>query len=238
MAQKFAVFDIDGTIIRWQLYHAIVDRLAKSGQISSQAFQSARSARMNWKTRTNDAAFKDYERLLVSIFDEAITTISYDEYMLAVQAVFDEYKQQTYVYTRDLMRDLKQQGYLLFAISASQYQVVELLARYYGFDDWGGSEYLVKDGRFTGEKQVLLHDEKPQLLKKLVAKHAASYTGSIGVGDSESDIPMLSAVEKPIAFNPSRLLFDHAQAKKWQIVVERKNVIYKLEPSHGTYLLA
>ncbi len=29
MSQPFAVFDIDGTIIRWQLYHALADELAK-----------------------------------------------------------------------------------------------------------------------------------------------------------------------------------------------------------------
>ena len=28
MPRPFAVFDIDGTIIRWQLYHALADELA------------------------------------------------------------------------------------------------------------------------------------------------------------------------------------------------------------------
>src|SRR3546814_11785501 len=27
--KKFAVFDIDGTLIRWQLYHAVVETVAK-----------------------------------------------------------------------------------------------------------------------------------------------------------------------------------------------------------------
>jgi len=238
MAQKFAVFDIDGTIIRWQLYHAIVDRLAKNGQISDEAFQTAKTARMDWKRRSNETAFKAYERALVGIFDVAITNIAYKDFMAAVQAVFDEYKEQTYVYTRNLMHDLKAQGYLLFAISASQQQIVELLARYYGFDDWGGSEYLVKDGAFTGQKYVLLSDEKPKLLQKLVEKHDAIFNDSIGVGDSESDIPMLGTVEHPLAFNPSKLLFEHARSEQWKIVVERKNVIYELELARGSYILA
>lgn len=241
MARKFAVFDIDGTLIRWQLYHGVVDNLAKRKLISDELFQTARAARMEWKKRTDPDAFKVYERKLVRIFDKAIITISYDDFMASVQAVFMEYKDQTYVYTRNLIRQLKEQGYMLFAISASQIQIVELLAKHYGFDDCGGSRYEVKDGAFTGRKFVLLREEKPKLLEWLVAKHKADFTGSIGVGDSESDIPMLMRVAQPIAFNPSQLLYTYAREQRWKIVVERKNVVYELMPqkdNHGSYLLA
>jgi phosphoserine phosphatase len=33
MSKRFAVFDLDGTLVRWQLYHALVDRLAKKGYL-------------------------------------------------------------------------------------------------------------------------------------------------------------------------------------------------------------
>lgn len=238
MAQKFAVFDIDGTLIRWQLYHAIVDHLAVTGYISDKLFQTARTSRMDWKKRTSSSAFKAYEHELVHIFDQVITTITYKDFMTAVHAVFDEYKEQTYVYTRNLIATLKQQGYTLFAISASQIEIVELLARHYGFDDWGGSEYKVQNGRFSGQKFVLISDEKPKLLAALAEKHQLSFSGSMGVGDSESDIPMLTSIEQPIAFNPSRLLYEHARQQHWKVVVERKNVVYELEPGDGSYLLA
>jgi phosphoserine phosphatase len=47
-------------------------------------------------------------------------------------------------------------------------------------------------------------------------------------GDTESDIPMLELVEIPIAFNPNKKLFEHAKARGWRTVVERKDVIYEL----------
>jgi phosphoserine phosphatase len=125
----------------------------------------------------------------------------------------------------------------LFAISASQAEIVELLAGYYGFDDYGGSIYEIKDGYFTGRKDVLKSDRKPTHLRKLVAKHGADWAGSVGVGDSESDIPMLSIVEQPIAFNPTRNLYEYAVEHTWPVVVERKNMIYKLEPENGAYRL-
>jgi phosphoserine phosphatase len=39
---------------------------------------------------------------------------------------------------------------------------------------------------------------------------------------------MLELVERPIAFNPNKKLCAHAKKKGWEIVVERKDVIYKL----------
>lgn len=238
MQRPFAVFDIDGTVIRWQLYHAIADALAKTGHIDAELFERARQARMEWKKRSGNDAFKTYEKTLINVYETAFATLTVDDFMEAVRAVFNEYKDQTYTYTRDLMRSLQKQDYLLFAISASQTEVVEMLAKYYEFDAWAGSAYTIKDGRFTGEKIPLKRDLKVKTLRKFVKRFGATYDGSIAVGDSDSDIPMLDFVEQPIAFNPDKILFQHAKQQRWKIVLERKNMIYELEPKDGSYILA
>jgi HAD superfamily hydrolase (TIGR01490 family) len=235
--RPFAVFDIDGTLIRWQLYHAVADELARQGNFDAIAFEKVRQARQTWKQRTSGSSFADYEQTLVNLVDAAISGISVADLEQACRTVMAEYKDQVYTYTRDLLRELKAKNYLLFALSASQSEIVKPLADYYGFDDFGGSEYEVKDGYFTGHKQILKRERKPEYLKQLAAKHHATWQGSIAVGDSESDIPMLMAVEQPIAFNPTRLLFEHAHHHDWNVVVERKNVIYRLEPDHHNYKL-
>jgi HAD superfamily hydrolase (TIGR01490 family) len=235
--KPYAVFDIDGTLLRWQLYHAILDALNKAGLISTQSFTTVRAARMHWKQRSADDSYANYEHAVVDAFDGAITGISYTDYMSAVENVLEEYKGQSYTYTRDLIRALKEQGYLVFAISASQFQAVELLAKHYGFDDWGGSVYHLENGRFTGKKDIMKRDKKPLYLQTLIDKHGASKQGSMAIGDSDSDIPMLSAVEQPIAFNPNKMLFEHAQRKGWDIVIERKNMIYKLVRKEGEYVV-
>ena len=235
--RPFAVFDIDGTVIRWQLYHAIADALAKMGHIDAEMFDQARNARMQWKKRVGEDAFKDYEEVLIDIYDKALVTLTADDFMAAVQHVFDEYKDQTYTYTRDLIRSLKEQGYLLFAISASQEEVVEMLAKYYGFDAWAGSKYPREGNHFTGKKIPLKRDLKVKKLNGFIKNFSATTAGSIAIGDSDSDIPMLESVEQPIAFNPNKALFHHAKDKKWKIVVERKNMIYELESDDGGYRL-
>jgi len=236
--RKFAVFDIDGTVIRWQLYHALVDELARSGQFDSDQYQKVRAARMEWKTRLHPASFQDYEQALVDLVNATISMISVEDFNAACARVIAEYKDQVYTYTRGLIQQLKAADYLLFAISASQIEIVQMIADYYGFDDCGGSHYKIKNGYFTIEKQVLRRKKKPKLLQQLVTKHQASWQGSIAVGDSESDIPLLESVEQPVAFNPTRELFAYAESRHWKIVVERKNVIYELESRSGHYQLS
>jgi len=233
--KKFAVFDIDGTLIRWQLYHSVADTLMRLGHLEPQLRQTIKDARMVWKRR--EGAFADYERQLIAVYDKIITSLSREQFEAAAQAVFDEYKDQVYTYTRDLIAKLKKDEYLLFAISGSQAEIVKRIADYYGFDDFVGSAYEYKAGRFTGAKTVAAW-HKDKALKGLVSKHRASFTGSLAVGDSHSDIKMLEMVENPIAFNPENQLFEHARSKGWKIVIERKNVVYELESKDGQYQLA
>lgn len=236
--RPFAVFDIDGTLIRWQLYHAVADELAAGGHFEAVEYNKIRDARMTWKKRGGENSFRDYEEALVNLVDMAMAGISVAELKQASQTVMAEYQDQVYMYTRDLLLDLKAKDYLLFAISASESGIVELLASYYGFDDFGGSIYGVKNGYLTGEKKLLISEHKPKYLRQLVDKHNATWQGSIAVGDSENDISMLSTVEQPIAFNPTKLLFEHAKMHEWKIVVERKNVIYELEDDDHVYKLS
>jgi HAD superfamily hydrolase (TIGR01490 family) len=237
MSRPFAAFDIDGTVIRWQLYHAISDAMVKQGIIKREAFEPVHEARMSWKRRADDNGFKRYEAALVECFDEAITGLPEATFQSIADEVFEEYCDQVYTYTRDLIKDLKRQDYLLLAISGSPAGVVKRFVAHYGFDDYAATEYPVKDGKLLGTKDVSV-GKKAELLQSMVSKHQVGFEGSIGVGDSEGDIGMLDLVERPIAMNPSQQLLDHAQKRGWEVVVERKNVIYRLEQRNGSYVLA
>jgi HAD superfamily hydrolase (TIGR01490 family) len=237
--RPFAAFDIDGTVIRWQLYHALADEMVRREMLDPLVFKNVRDARMTWKRRTNPDSFLQYEHALVAMVDAALPNITLDDFTAACRAVMEEYRDQVYTYTRDLLQQLKRENYLLFAVSASQQQIVGMFAEYYGFDDYSGSQYEVIDGAFTGKKTLLLQrDNKVKELTALATKHNADWQGSIAVGDSESDIPMLSSVMQPIAFNPTEALFNHARGADWQIVIERKNMVYRLESKNGSYILA
>lgn len=235
--RKFAVFDIDGTLIRWQLFHAIVHHLGVKGYIDQDTHENIKAARMTWKKRNTTDGFSAYERTLVHAYRDTLTTIKPTDYQTIVDEVFDEYKDQTFVYTRNLVRSLKRQGYLLFAISGSQEDIIQKIAEYYEFDAAIGSQLEQENGTFTGRLFTPVH-EKAEALDKLVVQFGATYEQSIAVGDSMSDVPMLSAVKNPIVFNPNKELFETAQTNNWKIIVERKDMVYELENYSGQYVLA
>lgn len=230
------MFDIDGTLIRWQLYHAIADNLVKLGFIAPVKLQAIKDSRMVWKRRESSESFKQYELELIKLYVNILNEITYHQFEQAAQGVFDEYKDQVYTYTRDLLKKLNKEGYLLFAISGSQKEIVAKMADYYGFDDFASRVDEHKDNRFTGDSTTPIFS-KDKVLEDMVKKNAVGFAGSIGVGDSTTDVKMLELVEQPIAFNPERRLFEHAKKKGWRIVIERKNMIYQLEMRDGKYEL-
>lgn len=234
--KKFAVFDIDGTLIRWQLYHAIADNLVKLGFIAPVKFQVIREARMVWKRRESSESFKEYELELVKLYDEILAEITVEQFEKTAEAVYQEYKDQVYIYTRDLIKKLKADGYLIFAISGSQTQIISKMAAYYGFDDFVAREDEFKNNKFTGQSTTPIFN-KDSVLKELVDRNGAGFKNSLAVGDSASDIKMLQLVEHPIAFNPEKKLYDYASSKAWKIVIERKNMVYELERRDGKYQL-
>jgi HAD superfamily hydrolase (TIGR01490 family) len=234
--KKFAAFDIDGTLIRWQLYHAVADNLVKLGFIAPVKFQSIKDARMIWKRREGSESFKQYERKLVELYSEILSELTYEQFQRAADAVFEEYKDQVYIYTRQLIKKLKQEDYLLFAISGSQKEIISQMAKYYGFDDFASSIYEHSNNSFTGKLTTPIYN-KDKILKDLATKHGAGFKGSIVVGDSTGDAKMLALAEQPIAFNPEAGLFEIAMEKGWKVVVERKNIFYELELSNGKYEL-
>jgi len=235
--RPFAVFDIDGTITRWQFLHAINDQLAKDGYIDQKTYQAVLDARMTWKKRSHSSSYSDYEKTLVEIWEKTLPHLTTAEFDIVVNQIFELYKDQVYTYTRDLVRELKAQDYILLIISGSPVEVVAKFAEYYGFDDYIGTEHPHEQGKYTGEIKLRTYD-KHKAVEELIAKHGLATKGSIGVGDSKGDIGMLEMIEQPIAFNPDKALYDHARKHGWKIVVERKSIVYELSNDGRRFILA
>ena len=75
---------------------------------------------------------------------------------------------------------------------------------------------------------------KLQVLKQLSINFEESYA----YGDTTGDFTMLQSVGYPTAINPNKKLLDMIRKEKLDcnIIIERKDVIYKLdELGHGIY---
>ena len=192
-----------------------------------------------WKRRVNATAFEDFDGLTVQKINQLLHEISpeaYDKYMPETLIPLLDH---TYIYPKLLKEKLQNEGYMILAISGSRKEEVALFAEYHSFDDWiGQTWHRDKSGKkFTG-KVTATYKDKHLLLDKLVSKHNLTYKDSYAIGDTAGDISILERVDNPIAFNPNHTLLAHAKNAKWKIVLERKSIIYELEPQNGTYLLA
>jgi HAD superfamily hydrolase (TIGR01490 family) len=238
MSQKFAAFDIDGTLFRSGLYREVVYELIATDKAPAELSRAFSQLEVDWQARKHVNAFKVYEKAMADTFDVILPRIKCDDFDTAAQAVFERLGDHVYTYTRDLVMDLKQRDYTLIAISGSQEELVKPFADKYGFDIWVGQHYERGDnGYFTG-RIVKTHEGKDVILRDIVEQHELGFIESVAIGDSRGDVGMLSIVEQPIAFNPDRELFDAAKQNGWKVVVERKNMIYELEPNGHTFILA
>lgn len=231
---KFAVFDIDGTLYRWQLYHDLFQTLALDGVFDEHAFEDLNEQWNRW--RGGEISFDEYELFVVQTMTKNLPLITTDVFDAACDDVVKHSAHKTYHYTKTLLRDLKQQGYIIIAITGSQQELVERFGVKYGFDVVVGALYERKDGHFTGTIQRPTMGKKAEILHKLVEEHGLTFRESLSIGDSDGDAALLELVEQPIAFNPSEGLFERAKKEGWPIVIERKNIAYRLE-KHGTELV-
>lgn len=236
MVKKFAVFDIDGTIFRWQLYHELFDALVDEGVITHNDAGKVLDAREAWRKRQLD--YHDYEHVLMDVMEEAIVGLEEQRFHEIADAILLKKGHRVYTYTLDLLHNLQKKGYITIAISASHQQLVEAFCRLHNIDIAIGRKFEVVRGKLS-KKSEYVHGRKHLLLEQVVKEHDLSWKDSYAVGDSGGDTSMLELVENPIAFNPNQELKTVAMEKGWPIVLERKSIAYRLEKgSDGTYVLA
>jgi len=223
-----AVFDIDGTLFRSSLLIELVEELITRGIFPKEARSAYEGEQHAWENRKGE--YGPFIQGVVRVFGTYAKGTSYEDVANIAGEIIEAQKDRVYRYTRDLAHEYKDKGYFLLAISHSPKFIVDGFAYELGFHKSYGTFYESgASDRFTGEiadEHIIMN--KSTILKRAVEKEGLTLHSSIGVGDTESDISMLTMVETPIAFNPNRLLYRHALQHGWKVVVERKDVIYEL----------
>jgi HAD superfamily hydrolase (TIGR01490 family) len=226
--RRVAVFDVDGTIFRSSLLIQLVEKLILKGAFPENAHAVYEKEHQKWLDREGD--YEAYISAVVSAFRKHIKGVHYGVLADAAEEMVDAQWKRTYRYTRDLIKDLKDRGYYLLAVSHSPKTVLDKFCPKLGFDKSYGIVYDIgPQDLFTGgiaEEHVIMN--KANILRRAVEKEGLTLMHSVGVGDTESDIPFLDLVAKPICFNPNQKLYRYARRMKWDVVVERKDVIYEL----------
>lgn len=226
--RKVAIFDIDGTIFRSSLLIELVEVLIEKGIFLVSVRAAYDREKVRWLDRKGD--YESYIEAVVKVFVKNIKGVSYNDFEDAAKVVVERYRHRTYRMTLDLIKELKRKNYFLLAISQSPKGILDLFCRELGFDKVYGRFYeLGPTDCFTGvvvDEHLIAN--KAAILRRAVEREGLTLEGSVGVGDTEGDIPFLELVERPICFNPNMKLYKHAKRSGWEIAVERKDVIYEL----------
>src|SRR3989344_269197 len=227
-SRRVAIFDVDGTIFRSSLLIQVVNRLIEKKVFPTSTRRVYEREYERWLNREGD--YEEYIGAVVEAFVGHLKGVHYSELADAAEEVVEEQWKRVYRYTRDLIKDLKKRGYFLLAVSHSPKTVLDKFCPRLGFNKTYGMIYEIGPQEcFTGnvtEEHLILN--KSAIVRRAVEKENLTLQHSIGVGDTESDIPFLEMVAKPICFNPNAKLYRYAKRLDWNVVVERKDVIYQL----------
>lgn len=226
--QKLAVFDVDGTIFRSSLTRRLFSYLVNEEIFPQRARAEVEPYLCAWLDRQGH--YDEYLEQLIKVFMKYIPGVRQKAVREISRKIVAQEKSHVYRFTRDLITKLRRSGYFLVAISGSPFEIVRWYNRFLRFNrTYGWVLEVDRHGRYTGKmKYTYSVFDKKFLVEHVVKQYGATLKGSVAVGDTESDISMFEMVDRPIAFNPSSGLYRVAKRRGWEIVVERKDVIYKI----------
>jgi HAD superfamily hydrolase (TIGR01490 family) len=224
-----AFFDIDGTIFRSSLLIELVEQLVAEGIFPPEAQDEYEVPYRAWRNR--EGHYDAYIAAIIKTFLTHIKGVHYGTFADVGRQVVAMKSKRVYRFTRDLLSELKERGYTLIAISQSPKTILDEFCEQYGFDKVYGRIYEIgPQDQFTGTvTEEHLIQNKATIAKRVFERHPElTKVGSVAVGDTDGDISLLELVDRPICFNPNQTLYTHAKRNGWEVVGERKDVIYKL----------
>lgn len=227
---RVAVFDIDGTLYRRSLMIDVIEHLMQLQRIMPSYFVESRALQKRWEER--ESGYNAYIHAMIREWEQkALGGLAEIEVVEAARRILSERQKRVYVFTRELLKALQENGYTCIALSHSPKQVVDVFAQLWKFDLAFGTEWVIDPtGRFSrDQREAVRHGlNKGTTFDEVVEALEAELDESVAIGDSIDDIPMLERVRFPIAFNPERALLMATRPRGIPTVFERKNVILAL----------
>jgi HAD superfamily hydrolase (TIGR01490 family) len=108
----------------------------------------------------------------------------------------------------------------IIIVTGSFIQCVKPIADYLRIQNIICTELEVKCGHFTGNMLScpVIGEGKAKAINQFVQDNSLSLSNSYAYGDHDSDIPMLSLADNPVAVGNNKELIDFAKKNKWLVI--------------------
>ena len=150
-------------------------------------------------------------------FIEGRTT---EEFTALGEEIYDEIiAEKIWPGTRALAQAHLDAGQQVWLVTATPYELAEIIARRLGFTGALGTVAESVDGVFTGRLvgEILHGLGKAHAVRALAVREGLNLKRCSAYSDSINDVPMLSLVGTAVAVNPDADLRDVAREKGWEI---------------------
>ena len=240
MGNVAAFFDIDGTIARESLMIEHFKRLIKYEILDESIWvDNVKQLYMEYVNRYG--AYDAYIEALSEKYRSDLKgfDVRYNKFIAeqSIKKVFE----RVYVFSRNQLEFHRSNGHLIFFISGSPDFLVKEMAEKYNVTEFRATKYLYDEyGKFTGEIVPMWHSEgKDEVCNEIIEKYDIDIEKSYAYGDTTGDLSMLRRFGNAYTINPSNKLLqrikkDEELSKKVNVIVERKDVIYKLKANVTT----
>lgn len=150
-------------------------------------------------------------------FIEGRTT---EEFTALGEEIYDEIiAEKIWPGTRALAQAHLDAGQQVWLVTATPYELAEIIAKRLGFTGALGTVAESVDGVFTGRLvgDILHGPGKAHAVRALAVREGLNLKRCAAYSDSVNDVPMLSLVGTAVVVNPDAALRDVAREKGWEI---------------------
>jgi HAD superfamily hydrolase (TIGR01490 family) len=129
-------------------------------------------------------------------------------------------RRRLYPETVELTQEHIRKGHEVWLVSATPWEIGDLIARKLGLTGALGTRIEAVDGVYTGQLDghVLHHERKAEAAIALAKEAGADLADCWAYSDSRNDIPLLEAVGNRVVVNPDAILAIHAHTHGWPIL--------------------
>ncbi|MCW4149504.1 HAD-IB family hydrolase [Halomonas sp. 18H] len=213
---SLAIFDLDKTLLAIDSDHAWGEFLLEQGAVDPAAYREA-----------NDRFMADYEAGTLDMqafLEVALKPLAENspEQLAAWHQQFMASKIEPAILERgeELVARHRSRGDTLLIITATNRFITQPIADRLGIDELIAVEPEMVDGRYTGRVTGTPSYQagKVTRLMEWLENRDDTLDGAWFYSDSHNDLPLLEAVDHPVAVDPDPTLRDIATQRDWRII--------------------